>query len=130
MNSFHSRYLIDKGGNVNVLNNIGHSPLYHAASRGDVKFLNLILKAGCNLSMECWIRFQRFPIAITENQPLRDYLLTSVSNPLTLQTCAVNRIRATLQKEYSRKAMSLPIPAALQDVVSLRNLTSDLMLLV
>ena len=111
-----------KGADVNVVNNIGHSPLYHAASRADEKFMNLIIKSGCNLSLECWIRHQMFPVAIKENLYLKNYLLQLIRNPPTLQNCVNLKIRDVLKHDFCEKVSLLPIPIALQNVISLNNI--------
>lgn len=109
------------GANVNVVNNIGHSPLYIAAVRADLSFINLIVRAGCNLQLESWIRHHQFPIAISDNTQLRDYLLELVKKPLPLQALVINTVRKILKKEFDKKVCGLPIPTAMKDAITLKH---------
>lgn len=110
--------LIKSGADVNLADNWGVTPMYLAASNGQIEVIQYLLSAGAQLSFRN-LKTGEIPRELKNHPEFCEALLEMSQNPRSLQQLCRNCIRQQLQEKPVPKIEQLNLPKQLKDYLAL-----------
>lgn len=110
--------LIQHGANVNQVDNWGVTPMYLAASGGQLEVIRYLLSAGATPSFKNK-KTGEIPIQLGVHKEFCDWLIKLSQNPPSLQHLCRTKIRNRLGEPLVIKMEKLNMPKKMKDCISL-----------
>lgn len=110
--------LIKSGADVNLADNWGVTPMYLAASSGQIEVIQYLLCAGAQLSFRN-LKTGEIPRELKNHPEFCDALLEMSKNPISLQQLCRICVRGQLQERPVPKIEQLNLPKQLKDYLAL-----------
>ena len=108
--------LLEYGAEVNVLNVLGHSPLYLTLEEGNLMMAKLFIFAGADLSRETWLASSNLPIIVRQNHEFKTWIQDKAKEGVSpLRELAKFSIRKCLSPNITSKILKLPLPEKLKE---------------
>ncbi|XP_041350486.1 serine/threonine-protein phosphatase 6 regulatory ankyrin repeat subunit B-like [Gigantopelta aegis] len=115
--------LIKHGADVNCADNWGVTPMYLAASNGQLKVIQYLILAGAHLTYRN--KTGDIPKQLSCHTKFCDYLQQLSQSPRTLQFCCRNVVRRTLDEHPEPKIDHFALPRQLKNYLALSELDCD-----
>lgn len=111
-----AKYLITENAMLNTGNNAGHSPLYTAMLRADIRMIKLLVHSGYDVNSEKWLRLKTPPYKMGSHDDVIKWLLELFATPKSLKDVCILTIRQHLGRRL-QNVQELNLPERLKKLI-------------